>query len=99
AKKRPKEVGDWVARMRNHTPANGDELGGRFWVWWIDINPTWRGETRPMACRSGETWASMDARGQNGFLNVLMVLKWWRDATKKSTPDWEGAVDDVTWVL
>lgn len=49
--------------------------------------------------RDGEGWTNMDSRGQNGFLNVMMVLKWWRDATGKSTPDWEGALDDVTWVL
>jgi hypothetical protein len=41
----------------------------------------------------------MDYKGQNGFLNVLMVLKWWRDALEVASPDWEEAVSDITWVL
>jgi hypothetical protein len=28
-----------------------------------------------------------------------MCLKWWRDAMKEATPDWEDAVDDISWVL
>ncbi|KAJ7030838.1 hypothetical protein C8F04DRAFT_961203, partial [Mycena alexandri] len=101
AKKRPKEVGDWVARARNHTPtiSNPEELGKQWWIWWIDINPSWRGEHRPMIRKAGEPFKSMDFRGQNGFLNVLMVLKWWRNTKKDTSPDWEEAVGDVTWVL
>jgi hypothetical protein len=41
----------------------------------------------------------MNLFGQNGFLNVLMVLKWWRDAMPKASPDWEEAISDVTWAL
>lgn len=41
----------------------------------------------------------MDYHGQNGFLNILMCLKWWRDALDVESPDWEEAVNDVTWVL
>jgi hypothetical protein len=41
----------------------------------------------------------MDFKGQNGFLNLLMVLKWWRDAIEVASPDWEEGVGDVTWVL
>ncbi|KAJ7348995.1 hypothetical protein DFH08DRAFT_998340 [Mycena albidolilacea] len=44
-------------------------------------------------------WVCMEYKGQNGFLNVLMLLKWWRDAMKDASPDWEEAMDDVTWVL
>ncbi|KAJ7017584.1 hypothetical protein C8F04DRAFT_883777, partial [Mycena alexandri] len=102
AAKRPKEVGDWVARARNHTPtiSSADELGNRWWAWWIDINPSWRAEGgRPMIRKSRQAWKTMDIGGQNGFLNVLMVLKWWRDAMRVASPDWEEAVGDVTWVL
>ncbi|KAJ7047954.1 hypothetical protein C8F04DRAFT_885131, partial [Mycena alexandri] len=101
AKKRPKAVGDWVARARNYTPTvtSGDDLGEQWWIWWTDINPEWRGEERPMRRDAGKPWKSMDYCGQNGFLNVLMVLKWWRDAMEESSPDWEDAVDDVIWVL
>ncbi|KAJ7895599.1 hypothetical protein B0H14DRAFT_2333773, partial [Mycena olivaceomarginata] len=100
AKKRPKEVKDWVSRARNHTPVidDADRLGQSWWAWWIDINPEWRGDTRPLLHGMG-TWESLDLYGQNGFLNVLMVLKWWRDAMSEASPDWEEGVADVTWVL
>ncbi|KAJ7787482.1 hypothetical protein B0H14DRAFT_2269848, partial [Mycena olivaceomarginata] len=101
AKKRPQEVGDWVARARNHTPtiANADNFGKGFWAWWVDINPTWRNEQRPMKREGASSWSSLDIHGQNGFLNLLMCLKWWHDAMEVQSPDWEEAVDDVTWVL
>ncbi|KAK6996614.1 hypothetical protein R3P38DRAFT_3221658 [Favolaschia claudopus] len=104
AKKRPKEVGDWVGRARNHVPkiVNPDAFGKTWWEWWIDINPEWRGTDRRLK-RGGEDeegrWDCLDLYGQNGFLNVLITLKWWRDALEEISPDWEEAVDDVTWVL
>jgi hypothetical protein len=52
-----------------------------------------------MIREAGESWLCMDYQGQNGFLNVLVCLKWWRDALEDASPDWEDAVDDVTWVL
>ncbi|KAJ7795040.1 hypothetical protein B0H14DRAFT_2392076 [Mycena olivaceomarginata] len=102
AKKRPQAVSDWVGRARNHTPEVKDAstFGKEFWVWWIEINPSWRTKNRPMMREKGPSdWVCMEYKGQNGFLNVLMLLKWWRDAMKDASPDWEEAVDDVTWVL
>ncbi|KAJ7788721.1 hypothetical protein B0H14DRAFT_2226447, partial [Mycena olivaceomarginata] len=101
AKKRPQAVGDWVGRARNYTPIieDVDEFGQEFWTWWININPVWREKKRPMVRHDGSSWSCMDYKGQNGFLNVLMVLKWWRNALEVASPDWEEAVNDVTWVL
>ncbi|KAJ7800232.1 hypothetical protein B0H14DRAFT_2304155, partial [Mycena olivaceomarginata] len=100
AKLRPKEVKDWVSRGRNHTPtiAAADAFGKGWWAWWIDINPDWRGSERPLS-REGDSWERMDLYGINAFLNVLMALKWWRDAMREASPDWEEAVAEVTWVL
>ncbi|KAJ7898152.1 hypothetical protein B0H14DRAFT_2265486, partial [Mycena olivaceomarginata] len=100
ARKRPREVKDWVSRTRNYTPSISDAtaLGEGWWSWWLDINPAWRGTSRPLLRNEG-SWASMNLFGQNGFLNVLMVLKWWRDAMPKASPDWEEAISDVTWAL
>jgi hypothetical protein len=101
AKKRPKQVGDWVSRARNHTPtiSNVEEFASVWWAWWIDINPAWRDKSRPMKCIEGPSWKCMDYSGQNGFLNILMCLKWWRDAMDAGSLDWDEAVNDVTWVL
>jgi hypothetical protein len=100
AAKRPKEVKDWVSRARNHTPtiADPDAFGKGWWVWWLNINPPWHGTKRSLLREAG-TWASMNLYGQNGFLNILMTLKWWRDAMPKALPDWEEAIDDITWAL
>ncbi|KAJ6503626.1 hypothetical protein C8R45DRAFT_782409, partial [Mycena sanguinolenta] len=101
AKLRPKEVGDWVSRARNHTPQISDavDFGERFWSWWIDINPSWRTKKQLMERKDEMSWNCIDYNGQNGFLNVLMCLKWWRDAMGMPSPDWEEAVHDVMWVL
>ncbi|KAJ7797395.1 hypothetical protein B0H14DRAFT_2619008 [Mycena olivaceomarginata] len=100
AKKRPKEVKDWVSRARNHTPVidDAESLGKSWWAWWIDINPGWRRQTRPLLRGTGPL-ESLDLYGQKGFLNVLMVLKWWRDTMSIASPDWEQGIAEVTWVL
>ncbi|KAK7050137.1 hypothetical protein R3P38DRAFT_2504189 [Favolaschia claudopus] len=103
AKRRPKEIGEWSKRARNYTPkiVDADAFGQTLWIWWIDINPSWRGSERPLS-RVGDVdggWECLDLYGVNGFLNVLMGLKWWRNAMSDASPDWAEAVDDVTWAL
>ncbi|KAK7053872.1 hypothetical protein R3P38DRAFT_3305269 [Favolaschia claudopus] len=92
AKKRPKEVGDWVGRARNHKPkiANAESFGE---TWWACERPM----SRDVGAEAG--WDPLDLYGHNGFLNVLMALKWWRDAMSDASPNWEDAVNDVTWAL
>ncbi|KAJ6490571.1 hypothetical protein C8R47DRAFT_939242, partial [Mycena vitilis] len=98
---RPTAVGAWVSRARKYTPEikNTDEFSRTWWGWWTDINPDARGENRPLLRVDIVDWQGMDLYGQNGFLNVLMCLKWWRDALENETRDWREGVDDVTWVI
>jgi hypothetical protein len=65
----------------------------------MDINPTWRNEQRLMKREGGSLWLSLDIHRQNGFLNLLMCLKWWHDAMEVPSLDWEEAVEDIMWVL
>lgn len=44
-------------------------------------------------------WGDLDFPGPNGFLNVVVCLKWWRDKLKEESTEWREAVEDVTWVL
>ena len=74
-------------------------------MWWSDINPAWRqpvdgGGLLRNTSEGEKDWAGLDIPGANGFLNVLMCLKWWGNATAGG-PRVEGdeAVADVTWVL
>ncbi|KAJ6501541.1 hypothetical protein C8R47DRAFT_969989, partial [Mycena vitilis] len=103
AKKRPGAVGAWVGRARNYSykPQLGDidEYGRTWWGWWMDINPARRGEKRPLLREAVTDWEGMDLDGQNGFLNVVISLKWWRDALNAASGEWTEAVADVTWVL
>ncbi|KAJ7801747.1 hypothetical protein B0H14DRAFT_2309729, partial [Mycena olivaceomarginata] len=100
ARKRPTEVKDWIARARKYTPviASAEAFGKGWWVWWLDINPVWRGKERPLSWET-EEWDCLDLYGLNGFLNVLIALKWWRDAMDEASPDLDEAIADVTWVL
>ncbi|KAJ6481582.1 hypothetical protein C8R47DRAFT_937339, partial [Mycena vitilis] len=101
ATKRPAAVTAWVSRARNHIPKLGDidEFGRTWWGWWIDINPTVRGQQQPLQRKEIKDWEGMDICGQNGFLNVLATLKWWRDALETESSEWKAGVDDVTWVI
>jgi hypothetical protein len=51
--------------------------------------------------RDGEgSWTSLAFAGPNGFLNVLMCLKWWFDKDGETKRWKEGIEDvDVKWVL
>jgi hypothetical protein len=78
--------------------ANRNTFGKQWWSWWIDINPAWRQTTLPMSRNVNGPWTSLDCLGPNGFLNVLMCLKWWFDKDGE-TNRWKEGVEDVKWVL
>ncbi|KAJ7485483.1 hypothetical protein FB451DRAFT_1027618, partial [Mycena latifolia] len=101
AKKRPTQVSDWISRARVHTPTIKDTAAyeQQFWTWWKDINPAWHKSETPMGQDKDGPWAVMEYYSQNGFLNVLMALKWWRDALPAESKGWDAAVTDVMWVL
>ncbi|KAJ7845161.1 hypothetical protein B0H14DRAFT_2358273, partial [Mycena olivaceomarginata] len=100
AKLRPAQVGAWVQRARKGAPDIRDvETFGKTWMaWWRDINPPWRKAATPMPRTDGD-WASLDLPGPNGFLNVLVCLKWWRERLDQESPAWREGVEDVLWVL
>ncbi|KAJ7193951.1 hypothetical protein GGX14DRAFT_378377 [Mycena pura] len=101
AKLRPSQVGEWVARARapRYKPLIPDpaKFGGLWRAWWVDINPGWRRSVEGQLVRMGTgEWEGLDIPGANGFLNVLICLKWWGDAIN-GTPEaeWDDAVADV----
>jgi hypothetical protein len=90
----------WVQRARIGTPEikNVETFAKEWAAWWQDINPAWRKTSLPMEKKDGP-WAFMDLPGPNGFLNVLICLKWWRERLQGDSEEWKEAVNDVTWVL
>ncbi|KAJ7713795.1 hypothetical protein B0H16DRAFT_1341044, partial [Mycena metata] len=101
AKKRPEQVHAWVSRARNVEPEikNLKSFIKDFKAWWVDINPAWCKTSLPMKKQATGPWTSMDIPGPNGFLNVLMCLKWWRGAMDDESEEWRESLEDVEWVL
>ncbi|KAJ7806503.1 hypothetical protein B0H13DRAFT_1669770, partial [Mycena leptocephala] len=99
-KGRPKEVAYWVKCARKGSP-NIENVGAFVadWKgWWKGINPEWRIARDGTLRRTEEgPWDTMKVPGANGFLSVLVCLKWWKDAGGEG--DWADSVADVTWVL
>ncbi|KAJ7732734.1 hypothetical protein DFH07DRAFT_780844 [Mycena maculata] len=68
------------------------------WVKWARVGtPT---VTLPVFSNEWR-WEALRHPGQNGFLNVLVCLKWWHEKleTDAERDEWDRAVDDVLWVL
>ncbi|KAJ7818595.1 hypothetical protein B0H14DRAFT_2373081, partial [Mycena olivaceomarginata] len=81
AKLRPAQVGAWVQRARKGTPdiPNIERFANEWAAWWQEINPAWRKVSIPMSRSVVGSWECLDLPGPNGFLNVLICLKWWRE--------------------
>ncbi|KAJ7725154.1 hypothetical protein B0H14DRAFT_2276069, partial [Mycena olivaceomarginata] len=92
AKRRPAQVSAWVQRARIGSPEIKDvgKFAEEWAVWWQDINPAWRKISLPMPKQDG-VWDNMDLPGPNGFLNVLVCLKWWRGKLEEESKEWLDA--------
>ena len=79
----------------------------QWWLWWIGIQPPWRGSDRNSLARElpdGEIdWSATWKGGSNGFYVVLLALSWWFLGVKhndgRGVSGCEHALDDVAWVL
>ncbi|KAF8171736.1 hypothetical protein K438DRAFT_1773036 [Mycena galopus ATCC 62051] len=102
--KRPEEIQIWIKCARATTPKlkDIDRFVEEWQEWWKTLNPEWRtmcDEVSDGLIRDEE--ASLEGLrkpGANGFLSVLIGLKWWRDA-QGAMREWVAALDDVTWVM
>ncbi|KAJ7016638.1 hypothetical protein C8F04DRAFT_885197, partial [Mycena alexandri] len=104
---RPIQVSEWVryARKAPVKPAIDDveAFGQKWWEWWVMMSPNWPShrETHPRLLQTmgGEEWGAVDYSGPNGILNVLICLRWWRDAMGPNDDQdyWVEAVEDVIW--
>ncbi|KAJ7714047.1 hypothetical protein DFH07DRAFT_763156 [Mycena maculata] len=102
ATKRPKQVALWVKWARVGTPTvTLPVFSNEWWVWWADLNPGWRKRDGELVREGTGRWEALRHPGQNGFLNVLVCLKWWHEKleTDAERDEWDRAVDDVLWAL
>ncbi|KAJ7488209.1 hypothetical protein FB451DRAFT_1025494 [Mycena latifolia] len=98
---RLKQVSLWVKNTRIGTPALIVETFSAEWrAWWRKINPEWRRAEDGALKKEGDgPWDALRCPGQNGFLNVLVCLKWWRVGLDAESKDWKDAIADVKWVI
>lgn len=72
-------------------------------LWWVKMQPTWRGGERLDRTLPTETdWEPILRGGSNGLSMVVMALSWWvRAMGSNGHQDTElsVAIDDVKWVL
>ncbi|KAJ7026241.1 hypothetical protein C8F04DRAFT_1190785 [Mycena alexandri] len=105
---RPTAVKNWVKEARKGTPNIGgaEAMAAQWWGWWRAINPSWRLREGELVQEGEGSWDVLRCPGQNGFLNVIVCLKWWRcemenrsESMEKTSELWQRAVADVRWVL
>ncbi|KAJ3754662.1 hypothetical protein EV360DRAFT_51186, partial [Lentinula raphanica] len=116
--KRPNELSEWIKKQKRTAPGpvlatvdSVSDFAESFWSWWNFLQPGWREPgsfNRPDPVRNfGDVWLSLDKPGNNGWVLLLVSLKWWwqslkaldSSAVKGMKEDWFAAVDDVTSML
>ncbi|KAJ7028994.1 hypothetical protein C8F04DRAFT_1265389 [Mycena alexandri] len=114
--KRPVEFGMWLQRGRKWylppailvvgTRDDEESFAGRWWNWYISLQPAERVLLGTTLSRPEKAdWSNMAAmHGTNGLLQVIAALSWWGEKLLKrwdgpEWPDWIAAVEDMTWVL
>ncbi|KAJ6557673.1 hypothetical protein B0H19DRAFT_1261276 [Mycena capillaripes] len=97
---RPKAVGTWVKNARKGTPEiDVDAMEREWWGWWTVINPKWHVREGALVQEGNGEWDVLRCPGQNGFLNVIVCLKWWQLGMGNASDTWQRGVADVKWVL
>ncbi|KAJ7040208.1 hypothetical protein C8F04DRAFT_1253967 [Mycena alexandri] len=97
---RPGEIHTWIKNARKVTPKIEDVPAfiRNFKSWWLGLNPEWRVRDGVLVKEGVGSWEEMRQPGANGFLGVLIALRWWLEADGESE-DWKAMLDDVTWVI
>ncbi|GAW04090.1 hypothetical protein LENED_005856 [Lentinula edodes] len=113
---RPKELSKWILNCRYDRSGNEPllekdnlaQFGESFSCWWSGLRPPslhQMSADQSAAQNFEKEWESLDRSGKNGWLSVLVCLKWWGMALgeedRKGQPGekWRNMVDDVTVVL
>ncbi|KAJ6524929.1 hypothetical protein B0H19DRAFT_880086, partial [Mycena capillaripes] len=109
--KRPKPVGEWIAKNRTRAPIIADPVAyaAQWQLWWDSLQPTWRkkGSDEEWSIvdgygQDGREWGQLYQWGVNGTLTLVASLYFW-GCVLGEDPDlrvqWEAAVGDVCWMV
>ncbi|KAK7014804.1 SERTA domain-containing protein 3 [Paramarasmius palmivorus] len=107
--RRPKGFLQWFkyGRMRWEalipSEVSVDTLGHEWWVWWSKVvNPRWRPRAEDMIMPGGQgSWEAVRIPGKDGFILVLVALRWWCDLLDHPDQDllWVSTIKAVYWTL
>ncbi|KAJ7020509.1 hypothetical protein C8F04DRAFT_974169 [Mycena alexandri] len=97
---RPAEIHTWIKNARKIAPKIKDtaKFVAALRMWWKRLNPEWRVQGEGFIKENVGSLDEMRHPGANGFLGVLVALRWWREA-EGETSEWKEMFDDVTWVM
>ncbi|KAJ3743032.1 hypothetical protein F5050DRAFT_1551295, partial [Lentinula boryana] len=115
---RPMELTTWINYGRYNkkrikiTPERVHQFAVNFWIWWSSLQPSWRAvgeDNRPLAAKEmKDDWKSLDHYGQNGWLSLVVCLRWWGEGLmrvqnetlrKEGIDDWLMAIEDMAIML
>ncbi|KAE9384915.1 hypothetical protein BT96DRAFT_741541, partial [Gymnopus androsaceus JB14] len=92
-KTRPQELTTWISQGKRRPPAALATIAAlstleaiksfaeRTWTWWCELQPAWRAvsNNRPVPFNEFcDNYLLLDKHGQNGWLGLLICMKWWR---------------------
>jgi hypothetical protein len=98
--RRPDEMHTWIKYARKKKPEvdNMDRFISEWQGWWLGLNPEWHVREGAFVKELEGSLEGMRKPGANGFLMVLVRLKWWWE-DKGPMDAWIAAFEDVTWVM
>ncbi|KAK7021735.1 SERTA domain-containing protein 3 [Paramarasmius palmivorus] len=80
-----------------------ESLGHEWWTWWTKVvNPRWRPKSEDMVMPGGAgSWEAVRIPGKDGFVLVLVSLRWWCDLLDDPENDllWLSTIKAVYWTL
>ncbi|KAK7026657.1 SERTA domain-containing protein 3 [Paramarasmius palmivorus] len=87
----------WEALVPSDVSEN--TLGYEWWVWWSKVvNPRWRPQSEDMIMPGGQgSWEAVRIPGKDGFILVLVALRWWCDLLDNPEKDllWVSTIKAV----
>ncbi len=113
---RPTKLSKWIRNSRKQTSEpdlSGDliKFTNSVWDWWLRLQPSWRCATTKDQLKPielfGDDWQTLNVCGKNGWLCLLVTLKWWGTALLHQSgdereglqDDWLRAVHDISMML
>ncbi|KAJ7633593.1 hypothetical protein DFH06DRAFT_1004174 [Mycena polygramma] len=109
---RPDEVSVWIRGARGvkmkalPKVVKLEAYATQWWKWWDELQPAWRqrGEDGKWVVGGGygTDFGKLDCSGPNGTICIVAALYFWGSSTSHTSESraiWEGAVQDVAWML